>query len=93
MEADPEIAVVVVDRRQPPADLDVGAEFLPDLPPQGGGGVLARFDLAPGELPQPAHPLVRRALRHQEQAVLAHDHGAHDIDGGGTGHQRAGVVM
>ncbi len=67
-------------------DFDGAAEFFADLAVEGGFGGFAGLDLAAGEFPFEAEVFVRRALRHEHEAV-AFDQGADDGDDGGRRHK------
>lgn len=73
--------VVVRERRQVVRDVDRAAEFFTNLANQGGGGFLAGFHLAAGELPFEPEVLVRGTLRDQDFAAIVLDHRADDRNG------------
>lgn len=71
-------AIVVRKRWQRLHEGDGAAEFFLDFAGQGGGGILARLDLAAGEFPFEAEVFVGRPLGDQEAAGTVFDDGAND---------------
>ena len=74
-----ELRIFVLQDDDGPAAADLDAELLPQLAAQRTADVLARLDLAAGELPQPAHRRVIRPL-HQQDAPFLLDYGGGHID-------------
>jgi hypothetical protein len=69
-----------------PADDDLDAELLPQLPRQAGPLVLSRLELAARELPFPGEIAARAALGDEHGPVLPNDGGGDDLHADSPGH-------
>ena len=77
------------DGRQGARDNNFAAEFFANLTDDGGGRILAGFNLAAGKFPFEGQKLIRRPLREQQKTISL-DECADNGNGGGSGH---GLVL